>query len=209
MYLIRIPKFSENMEEATIVEWLRKEGDVVTPGDVLLSVITDKADFEIEAEANGVLLRIVAAEKSSVPVNYVVGLIGTPGEALPDYERMNCEAREQFAALATGSPAPSSGTAGQKRPEGAGVPASGEVGEGGGRGIGPAASPPASGQPAAPMAVRAASPSPASGVRVMATPAARRVAKEQGVDLAAVQAWAKAAGPVTQEMVEAFVRQRP
>ena len=41
MELIRIPKFSENMDEATIVEWMKAEGDAIEQGDHLLTVITD------------------------------------------------------------------------------------------------------------------------------------------------------------------------
>ena len=105
MELIKIPKFSENMDEATIVEWLKQEGDEVTEGDPLLNVITDKADFEIPAETSGTLLKIVASEKSSVPINYIVGLVGAGDEELPDYERMNEVARREFsAAAASGAP---------------------------------------------------------------------------------------------------------
>ncbi len=162
MELIRIPKFSENMDEATIVEWMKAEGDAIEQGDHLLTVITDKADVEMEAETAGTLLKIVAEEKSSVPVSYVVGLIGSPDEELPDFEAMNKEARAQFAASNEGLDKPASPKEKPARPA-------------------------------------------RKSTRVPATPKAKRLAKKNGIDLAAVLEAANAEGPVTEEMVQAYV----
>jgi pyruvate dehydrogenase E2 component (dihydrolipoamide acetyltransferase) len=174
MELIRIPKFSENMEEATIVEWLKAEGETVAAGELLLSVITDKADFEIESPASGTLLKIVAPEKSSVPIRYVVGLVGTPGEALPDVEGINREAREQFLREAL-----------------KGKPAEGP--------------PSVAGAAPGPEPVQPRGPETAGG-RIAATPAAKRLARDRGIDLAEVARWARPAGPITQELIEEFVQ---
>src|SRR3981189_1319086 len=57
---INMPKLSDTMEEGTIVEWKKKSGDVVKTGDVLAEVESDKATFDLEADAGGVLTVIVA-----------------------------------------------------------------------------------------------------------------------------------------------------
>jgi pyruvate dehydrogenase E2 component (dihydrolipoamide acetyltransferase) len=176
MEVLRIPKFSENMEEATVVEWLKGEGDPVQQGDLMLSVITDKADVEIEAETSGTLLKVIAPEKSSVPVGYVVGLIGSPGEPFPDYETMNREVTEQFALELERRAREES----EKAPD----------------------------EPEAKAPPRTLPPHDGAAGRVAATPAAKRLSREHGIELAQVRDWAKAEGPVSQEMVEAFLRER-
>jgi len=149
---IVVPQLFENMEEATIGAWLKKEGAVVARGDALCELITEKSTFELEAEADGVLRRIVAGEKSIVPVQFIIGLIGAADDELPAVEAEN----QQLAA--------------QRQP--AGEPAV-ELR------VPPAI--PSAPVPAAPVP-------PASGQRVRATPAARRLAKELDVQLEDVAA---------------------
>ena len=98
---IIIPQAFENMEEATIGAWLKNEGDEVRIGDALCELITEKTTFDLPAEAEGVLRRIVAPAKSIVPVGFIIGLLGDPGEALPDVDAEN-------AALQTPKAEPSS-----------------------------------------------------------------------------------------------------
>jgi len=86
---IVIPQAFENMEEATIGAWLKAEGDEVRPGDSLCELITEKTTFELPAEGEGVLRRIVAAEKSIVPVGFIIGLLGDATEELPDADVEN------------------------------------------------------------------------------------------------------------------------
>jgi len=81
---IVLPQVGETMNEATIVRWLRKEGDAVQKGDVLLEIQTDKAVLEVESFASGTLLRILAQPGESIPVLQVIGFIGEPGEKLPE-----------------------------------------------------------------------------------------------------------------------------
>ena len=89
IHRIVIPQAFENMEEATIGAWLKQEGDVVWHGDALCELITEKTTFDLPAEADGVLRRIVAREKSIVPVGYIIGILGEPAEAVPDVEAEN------------------------------------------------------------------------------------------------------------------------
>jgi len=81
---ISMPKLGQSEEVATIVRWLRKEGDVVAKGDILFEIETDKALLEVESFFEGTLLKIVAAEGQTVPVQSTVGYVGNPGEAIPE-----------------------------------------------------------------------------------------------------------------------------
>ena len=77
--VIRMPRLSDTMEEGVIVEWLKKEGDQVEPGDVLAEVETDKATMELENYHEGYLLYI-GVKEGPVPVNGILAVIGDKGE---------------------------------------------------------------------------------------------------------------------------------
>ena len=77
---IKMPQLGLTMEEGTVAKWLKQEGDSVKKGDVLLEITTDKLTSEIESEAEGVLLKIVAEEGEDIPVKGLLGYIGEPGE---------------------------------------------------------------------------------------------------------------------------------
>ena len=106
---ITIPQAFENMEEATIGAWIKAEGDTIKIGDALCELITEKTTFDLPAEATGVLRRIVAAEKSIVPVGYIIGIIGDTGEDVPDVSAENAAIKErrQKSAEASEESAPS------------------------------------------------------------------------------------------------------
>lgn len=97
--LITIEKWAENLDEATVGQWLKQEGDPVAVGDGVVEIITDKATFEWESEVAGVLRRIYTADKSVVPVGYVIGFIGALDEESPDVEARNAELLAQRQAL--------------------------------------------------------------------------------------------------------------
>ncbi len=78
--LIEMTQLSPTMTEGTIVKWIKKEGDSVSPGDVLAEVETDKAVMEMEAYESGVLLKIVQGEGSKLKVGQGLAIIGKPGE---------------------------------------------------------------------------------------------------------------------------------
>jgi len=89
MQLIRIPKASENLEAATVGRWLKAQGDEVKMGEEIVEILTDKADFALEAEESGYLRLIAAAEKSTVPVGYILGVIAGPDDTLPEIDSEN------------------------------------------------------------------------------------------------------------------------
>ena len=161
---ILMPALSPTMEKGNLAKWLKKEGDKVAPGDVIAEIETDKATMEVEAIDEGVLARIVVPEGSAdVPVNQLIAVLATEGE-------------DAKAIAAGGAAAPAKAEAAKAE-----APKAAEAA--------PAAAPAPA--PVAPAAVPAVAAPSASGSRVFASPLARRLAKEKGVDLGAV----KGSGP--------------
>ena len=74
------------MKEGTVIEWFKKEGDMVKKGDPLVEVLSEKATYEVEAPASGVLRKILTPEGTDVPVAGVLGVITAPDEELPEIE---------------------------------------------------------------------------------------------------------------------------
>src|SRR2546422_3981018 len=80
---IVMPALEMAQETGKIVSWLKKEGETVSKGDVLLEVETDKAVVEIEATADGVLAGVKSREGDVVPVGVIIAWIVAPGEQPP------------------------------------------------------------------------------------------------------------------------------
>ena len=70
------------MTEGQIVKWYKKEGDAVESGEIILEILTDKTNMEIEAEASGVLLKILRNDGETVPITEIIGYIGQLGEEI-------------------------------------------------------------------------------------------------------------------------------
>jgi pyruvate/2-oxoglutarate dehydrogenase complex dihydrolipoamide acyltransferase (E2) component len=157
---VKVPKLTENTDEVTLTAWFKKEGDAIRKGDPLVEMTTDKAVFEVESPCSGVVRKILAKVKSVLPTGYVVALVGSAAEPLPDVSAANARLLE-------------------KRSDAA-----------------PAAKPIA--PPVAPASAPAAPDPAASAVR--ATPAARRLAREKGIDLAKLRNDIKVE-VITEEMV--------
>lgn len=79
-----MPKAGSEMEEGQIVKWIKKEGDKVKEGDVILEIMTDKVNMEIEAEASGTLLKILRHDGDIVPVTETIAYIGDEGDVIPE-----------------------------------------------------------------------------------------------------------------------------
>jgi pyruvate dehydrogenase E2 component (dihydrolipoamide acetyltransferase) len=166
-----MPRLSDSMEEGTILKWLKAEGDEVAKGDELVEIETDKATMTYEADAAGTL-SIVAQEGETLPIGQVIARLGAGGEAPAEGG-----AAEQAPAGATASAEASGNGAGSE----AAVPASAAA----------TAEPPRS--PAPDAGAAAAAPAPAApaadgnGGRAKASPVARRIARERGIDLSTLQ----------------------
>lgn len=78
--VIRMPRMSDTMTEGVIVDWHKKVGDKIKPGDLLADVETDKATMELESYNEGTLLYIGVEKGKSVPVNGILAIVGKPGE---------------------------------------------------------------------------------------------------------------------------------
>jgi pyruvate/2-oxoglutarate dehydrogenase complex dihydrolipoamide acyltransferase (E2) component len=72
-----------NTTKATIVQWLKQEGDALMQGDPVVELETEKISYELDSPVEGVLLKIVTREPAEVPVGGLLGYIGNPGDALP------------------------------------------------------------------------------------------------------------------------------
>jgi pyruvate dehydrogenase E2 component (dihydrolipoamide acetyltransferase) len=186
MHEIKMPQMGQSVEEASIVQWLKKEGERVEKGDPLASIQTDKAEIEIESPESGILRKIVVPADELVPVLTVIALIGEADEPLPAVggSAPAPAAAPVAAATATAtsaSPAPAAPAVEAK----AGAPASPrakakakELGVDTARVAG-------SGVGGRVMEADVVAQASAAG-SVRATPTAKRVAELQGVDLAQV-----------------------
>jgi len=99
---IIMPKLGQTVEESTVGKWLKKEGDKVEKGDVLLEVTTDKATLEVESFAKGVLRKIIHKEGDVVPVLAVIGYIaGSMDEEISEkpQEHLQEERKEEDASI--------------------------------------------------------------------------------------------------------------
>ncbi|MFZ7131539.1 MAG: dihydrolipoamide acetyltransferase family protein [Eubacteriales bacterium] len=79
---IIMPKAGMDMEEGTVIKWLKNVGDIVDVGEPILEILTDKVNMEVEAEVAGTILSITAQEGEVLPVFTVIGYIGKEGEKI-------------------------------------------------------------------------------------------------------------------------------
>ena len=89
---------SPTMEEGTIVNWVKQEGDTVKSGDVLCEVETDKAAMDYETTQEGILLKIIVGEGSSAKIEQVIAVIGEAGEDITSFVEAIPAAGESAAA---------------------------------------------------------------------------------------------------------------
>lgn len=164
---------SPTMEEGRLVEWKKKEGEKVSSGDVLAEVETDKAVMELVARADGVMLKHVVPEGTTVAVSGLVAVIGQPGEDISGVTGGAASASAPPAAPAPKAPAPAATKPAAPVEQPTEKPKT----------------PPAA-ETQAPAGEPAPTPSPAAapteGGRVKASPLARKIAAERGVDLTGV-----------------------
>ena len=181
---VTMPALSPTMEEGTLARWLKQEGDTVDPGDVIAEIETDKATMEVEAVDEGVLGRIVVPEGTEgVKVNAIIAWLLEEGEeasALP----AGGETGDMAAAAPAAEPE-AAPTETAPEPDSASEPAPTPEPE-----SQPAAPAPSAETPAAETAAAEARAAPAGpvgkGGRIAASPLARRMAKQAGLDLAAI-----------------------
>jgi pyruvate dehydrogenase E2 component (dihydrolipoamide acetyltransferase) len=163
---------SPTMEEGRLVEWKKQEGEPVAVGDVLAEVETDKAVMELVARAGGTLLKQMVAAGTTVPVSQLVAVIGEPGEAVSAPAHAAPRAATASPEAQATQPTPD-----RNRPESMPpAPAASQASEPASQGRAPAPAPASGGN---------GQPTP-SGGRVKASPLAKRMAAERGIDLAGI-----------------------
>jgi pyruvate dehydrogenase E2 component (dihydrolipoamide acetyltransferase) len=198
---LKMPALSPTMEEGTLAKWLISEGDTVAAGDIMAEIETDKATMEFEAVDEGVLAKIVVAEGTDgVAVGSVIAMIAEEGEDLASVSVPAAPAPAEPiepapaapAALEAAKDAIKISPSARRLAEEKGVDLNAVVGTGPkGRIIksdieaAPAGNvaPPAEPVAAAPQKPTSA---PAAGGRIKASPLAKRLAEQNGIDLAAV-----------------------
>jgi pyruvate dehydrogenase E2 component (dihydrolipoamide acetyltransferase) len=179
---VLMPALSPTMEKGNLAKWLKKEGDTVKSGDVLAEIETDKATMEVEAVDEGVLAKIVVPEGTAdVPVNDLIALIAEEGED-PTSVQAGGGGQERTAEAPAEAEDGKAGSAKLRAPAGNETPGGGTMSY---ERIdtAPEGARPSAGQPAG----KPNGAAPASGGRLFASPLARRIAKQEGVDLAGVQ----------------------
>ncbi len=90
-----MPKMGDAMEEGTLLQWLKSEGEEVSAGDPIAEIETDKVTMELEAEDAGMLAQLIATEGQEVPVGEAIAFIQGEGEEVPERSEGGGEAEEE------------------------------------------------------------------------------------------------------------------
>jgi pyruvate dehydrogenase E2 component (dihydrolipoamide acetyltransferase) len=184
---VLMPKLSDAMETGKVIKWLKKEGDAVKGGDVIAEIETDKANVEIEAFGGGVLRKIVVGEGGQVPVGDMIGVIADPADDIGSV------ATAPSPRPAAPSPAPSAAPAPAKPDP---LPAMESY-----------KSAPAT-NAVVPMSATPTQ-TPGRDGRVKASPLARKVAAQSGVDLRLLQGTGPGGRIVRRDVETAAAAPRP
>lgn len=154
-----MPKMSDTMTEGVVVKWHKKVGDAVKSGELVAEIETDKATMEFESYSTGTLLYIGVEEGKAAPVDGILAIMGKAGEDYKDL--LASEQAKDAAAAAPATPAPAPAPTPAPAPVATPAPA------------------PVAVAPARPVATSSSS----SDDRMKASPLAKRLAEEKGIDL--------------------------
>ncbi len=163
---VTLPRLGQGMEAGTIVKWLKSEGETVEKGEPLYELDTEKVTQEVEADFSGVLLKIVAGEGEEIEVGKPVAVIGEEGEEVSADGEPEAEAED-----------PSKATEEEDAEEGEPAPEREEERERGRE----------ASEPEEARAEPAVAEQRRDGGRVKASPLARRIARERGIDLSGLR----------------------
>jgi pyruvate dehydrogenase E2 component (dihydrolipoamide acetyltransferase) len=188
--IVRMPKLSDTMTEGVVASWLKQVGDEVESGEILAEIETDKATMEFESFFDGVLLHIGVEQGSTAPVDSLLCILGEKGEDI--------SAVLEEAAKAPAAEAPAEPEAPAPTPAPTPAPA-------------PAPAPGAAPAPAPAPAPVAAAPAPApvapsANGRLKASPLARKLAEERGLNVSMIPGSGDG-GRVVKRDVEAYQAQ--
>jgi pyruvate dehydrogenase E2 component (dihydrolipoamide acetyltransferase) len=164
---VKLPRLGQGMEAGTITKWLKSEGDTVEKGEPLFEIDTDKVTQEVESDYAGVLLKITLPE-GEAPVGQTIAYIGKEGEkvAEPEAETLH-DASVQDAGMPQSAEKPAEAHARDpERQEGREASAS---------------------EPGSSQTSQARESSASNGGRIKASPLARRIARERGIELSSLR----------------------
>ena len=181
---VTLPRLGQGMESGTIVRWLKSEGDQVEKGEPLYELDTEKVTQEVEADASGVLLKILAGEGEEIEVGKAIAVIGEAGE------ETSAEAGDSAEGEAED---PTKVTEREPAEEGEPAPSREEEREQVREDDEPAPEPQVAEQRQ-------------DGGRLKASPLARRIAKERGIDLAQLRGTGPEGRIVAEDVERAEVR---
>ena len=153
---VSLPRLGQGMESGTIVRWLKQEGDQVEKGEALYELDTEKVTQEVEAESGGVLLKILAGEGEEIEVGKKIAVIGEAGEEVDTQDDPTEVAEGEEAE--EGSPGPARE---EERERGREASADEQV-------------------------TQISEPAASNGGRLKASPLARRIARERGIELSSL-----------------------
>ena len=182
---VALPALSPTMEMGSIIAWEKKEGDQVSEGDLLCEIETDKATMGFETPEEGYLAKIILeAGSKDIPIGKLLCIIVENQEDVAKFKDYVDDGSSSSAPAAS-APTPAAAPAPPPPVAAAPPPAPAAAA---------AAAPPPAARPAA----------PAAGGRVFASPAAKRLAAEKGVDLSQIQTGSGMDGMITSKDVESF-----
>jgi pyruvate dehydrogenase E2 component (dihydrolipoamide acetyltransferase) len=184
---VKLPRLGQGMESGTIVRWLKTEGDAVAKGEPLFELDTDKVTQEVEADSDGVLLKIVVAD-GEVDVGTTVAIIGAQDE----------DVASLLAAHSGNGDAPATA---EETDTGSAEQAAGEPAE--------STEPATQGEPSTSADVETRPVTEVTrteGERVKASPLARRIARERGIDLAQLTGTGPEGRVIAEDVEKAAVR---
>src|SRR5262245_60645709 len=157
-----MPQMGADMKEGTLLRWIKSEGEQINRGDVIAEIETDKANIEIEAFEAGVFRKAIATVGATVPVGAVIAVIADAADDISKYE----SAAAPAPTAAAPQPSPLANAASTPPPS-ARTPAASQTAP---------TSPPVQQEPIDRL-----------GGRLRASPVARRIAQQRGVDINAIQ----------------------
>lgn len=173
---ITMPKLGFDMQEGTLVRWVRNEGENINKGDVLAEIETDKATVEVESSASGVVRRLLVDQGSVVPVGAAIAIVGGKDEPISDQT-----AEASKTAKPSAPPAKSAAPVQQPKQQPTEMPQTTPLGA---------------------VAQQPAAPAPEPSGPVKASPLAKRMARDANIELSRVQG-SGPGGRVTRKDVEA------
>lgn len=194
---IVMPRLTDSMEEGTVLSWLKQDGDEVAIGDELVEIETDKASMVYESDAAGIL-KITVSEGKTLPIGETIATVGEAGESSAESEDEAAGSDDETAAKDDGAGSPADGSA---EPE-ATQPESGQT-------EAVEAEPAKPDRAAAEETPARTGSGTAGGERLRASPLARRIASDRGVELRGLDGSGPAGRIIKVDVEKAAAQARP